>query len=527
MRRALREVRAEERSDDGPDLPFQRTRSLVRARTRGSQSRMERRSPTRSVAVSFLLLIAVGTLALLLPGMRAEDEQVPVVTALFTATSAACVTGLNVVDPATYWSGLGRVTILVLIQVGGFGIQALGTLWILLLNKRIGAMSRLSAMAETGALTPGDVRRVLQALAAITLVVELAVALALGLRFWQAYDLGPAQALWYGVFHSVSAFNNAGFALFSSSLVDFAGDPFLIGPIALAIVVGGLGFLVVVELVTRATRGHSLMPRRTRRTKASYAQLRARARALTDASRYRLRPNDPGTLGFAEPVPLSLHTRLMLLGTAGLMVVGTVGFAILEWRNPGTLGPRGLGEKLLNSFFSGAVTPRTAGFNTVDYGQVSSATRFLTDGLMFVGGGSGSTAGGVKVTTVMVLLAAALAEVRGYRDVETLDRRIPDATVRVAIAVVAVSATMVMTATMALITMTDLSLDLALFEVISALATVGLSANVTPGLPVDAQLLLIALMFFGRVGPLTLASSLSLNTVRRNYRLPEGRPMIG
>ncbi len=184
-------------------------------------------------------------------------------------------------------------------------------------------------------------------------------------------------------------------------------------------------------------------------------------------------------------------------------------------------------EKALQSVFSGGVTPRTAGFNTVDYAMVVPETRLLTDALMFVGGGSGSTAGGIKVTTLMILFVAARAEIRGHQDVNVLDRRVPNATVRVAISVAMVSLGAVLVGTMALLALTDLSQDLALFEVISALATVGLSAGVTPGLPEPAQLLLVALMFLGRVGPLTLASSLSLRSTPLDYRLPEGRPMIG
>jgi len=217
----------------------------------------------------------------------------------------------------------------------------------------------------------------------------------------------------------------------------------------------------------------------------------------------------------------------MLIGTATMMLVGTLGFALFEWVNPNTLGSMPVWEKALQSVFSGGVTPRTAGFNTVDYAVVVPETRLLTDALMFVGGGSGSTAGGIKVTTLMILFVAARAEIRGHQDVNVLDRRVPNATVRVAISVAMVSLGVVLVGTMAMLALTDLSQDLALFEVISALATVGLSANVTPGLPGPAQLLLVALMFLGRVGPLTLASSLSLRSTPRDYRLPEGRPMIG
>lgn len=517
--------RLETRDEAVPRAAGARTSEVV-ARSQAGAAAIERRSPARVVTTSFLVLIAAGTLLLMLPGMRAGGAPTSLGTALFTATSAACVTGLVVVDTATHWTPLGQVAILLLIQVGGFGIQALGTLWILLLNRRLGATSRLAAQAETGALTQGDVRRVLQALAVITLVVEGLVAVALTIRLAWAHDMSLGRAAWAGVFHSVSAFNNAGFALASDSLVTYGHDPLILGPISLAIVLGGLGFLVIVELFSRATGSRPLRP--LRRTALMTAeQVRARGQELARRSRYRLGDLHPERFGFANPIPLSLHTRLMLIGTGVIMLVGFAGFALFEWFNPATLGTMPWWERLLQSAFSGAITPRTAGFNSVDYAAVRPESRLLTDALMFVGGGSGSTAGGVKITTIAVLAVAVRAEVRGHRDINLMDRRIPDSVVRIALAVVLVSVAAIGVGTMALISLTDLSLDLALFEVISALATVGLSANVTPTLPEGAQLLLVGLMLLGRVGPLTLVSSLSLRATPRDYRLPEGRPMIG
>lgn len=525
----LRARRLVARSAPEPDLHPAATLgprgSEVIARSRAGTAQIERRSPARIVTLSFLALIAVGTLLLMIPAMRSGDVSTPLSTALFTATSAACVTGLSTVDTGTYWTSLGQATILLLIQVGGFGIQALGTLWILLLNRRLGATSRLATQAETGALTQGDVRMVLQALAVITVVVEALVGLLLFGRFMLAYDMPFATAAWSALFHSVSAFNNAGFALASDSLMTYGHDVFILVPITVAIVLGGLGFLVIVELFTRATGARPVIRRRT--APMTPEQFTARAKDLARRSRYRLGDLHPEKLGFANPIPLSLHTRLMLVGTAVVMAVGAIGFALLEWRNPTTLGAMPWWERLVQSVFSGAITPRTAGFNTVDYSSVTTGTRFLTDGLMFTGGGSGSTAGGVKVTTLVVLALAVRAEIRGNKDVMALDRRIPESVVRIAIAVVMVSFAAVMVGTMGLIALTDLSLDRALFEVISALATVGLSAGVTPTLPEGAQLLLVVLMLLGRVGPLTLVSSLSLRETPRAYRLPEGRPMIG
>ena len=528
MRRARRELAAAGRAEEDFWAGTTSADSEVLARTKRSQSRLERRSPTFTITSSFVGLITIGTILLLIPGMRAGGGRPPLNVALFTSTSAACVTGLNVVDTATYWTPLGQATILALIQVGGFGIQALGTLWMILLARRLGARSRLAAQAETGAMSQGDVRRVLQALVVITLVVELAMALLLTIRFAWRYDFSIGQAAWQGLFHSVSAFNNAGFALASDSLMTYGHDLFILGPISVAIVLGGLGFLVIVELFNRATGARPLRPRRRGAAEPMTPdEIVVRGQELARRSRYRLGDLHPDRFGFANPIPLSLHTRLMLTGTGLLMAVGTLGFALFDWGHRTTLAGMPLWERALQSFFSGGITPRTAGFNTVDYAEVHAHTRFLVDGLMFTGAGTGSTGGGVKVTTVMVLAFAVLAEIRGQRDVNALDRRIPDSAVRIAVAVVMVSFAAVMLGTMALIWQTSMPLDLAMFEVISALATVGLSANLTPFLPVVAQLLLVLLMLLGRVGPLTLASSLTLRTTPRAYRLPEERPMIG
>ncbi len=529
MSRARRERRLEERldRDDWSDyLPAAR-RSEVVARSKPGQSRLERRSPARTVVLSFLTLVCIGTVLLMLPGMQAGGGRTPLVAAAFTATSAVCVTGLNVLDPATHWTTLGQVTILLLIQVGGFGIQALGTLWILLLHRRLGSNSRLATQAETGAMTPGDVRNVLATLLAVTVVVEVSVAALLTLRFWTAHDMSLGSAAWWGLFHSISAFNNAGFALTSDSLMTTGQDFFILAPIAVAIVLGGLGFLVIAEIVSRATGHRGLLPRRRKRTVMDVEAITARGQELARRSRYRVGDVHPERLGLRNPVPVSLHTRLMLVGTGLAILLGSVGVALFEWANPKTLGPLNILHKVLQSVFTGGVTPRTAGFNSVDYEQVRPATRFLTDVLMFIGAGSGSTGGGVKITTIVVLIVAVMAEVRGHRDVAALDRRIPDSTVRVAIAVVMVSMAAVVAGTMALTWLADVALDAALFEVISALATVGLSANLTPHLPVGAQVLVIALMFLGRVGPLTLASSLTMRGSSSEFRLPEGRPMIG
>lgn len=289
------------------------------------------------MVVAFAVAVAVGTALLMLPLSRAGDGSAPFVTALFTSTSAVCVTGLTVVDTATYWSVPGQVVLLALIQVGGFGIMTLASLIALLLSRRMGLRTRLTAAAETKSVGLGDVRRVLKGVLLITLTLEGTLTLVLTLRFRSQYDDSWGVAAWHGVFHAVSSFNNAGFALYSDNLMGFLTDGFILVPISVAIIIGGLGFPVLMELLRRT-------PRRR----------------------------------------WSLHTRLTLLMTAVLLVGGTVFITISEWGNPGTLGPLGPLEKLVGGWFH-AVQPRTAGFNAWDYGVATDETLLGTIILMFLG----------------------------------------------------------------------------------------------------------------------------------------------
>lgn len=421
----------------------------------------------------------VGTLLLMTPVARAGDGQAPFVTALFTATSAVCVTGLSTVDTATYWSTTGQAMILALIQVGGFGIMSLASLIALFLSRRLGLRTRMTAAAETRSLGMGDVRRVLRGVFVITVVVEALVALLLTLRFRSAYDDTWSEAAWHGVFHGVSAFNNAGFALFSDNLMGFVGDPFVLLPISAAVVIGGLGFPVILEVMRR---------RRSR--------------------------------------PWSLHTRLTLLMTVALLLGGTVLFTLTEWGNARTIGQLDPMHKLVVGWFQ-AVQPRTAGFNAWDYRVVTDETLLGTIMLMFIGGGSASTAGGLKVTTFAVLFLVILAEVRGDGDVAAFDRRIGHRVIRQATTVALLGVAAVLGGSILLGQLTDLPLRDVLFETTSAFSTVGLSTGITPQIGHPGQLLLVALMFLGRLGPITLVSAIALRERDRRYRYPEGAPLIG
>jgi Trk-type K+ transport system membrane component len=350
----------------------------------------------------------------------------------------------------------------------------------LLVRKSIGLRGQLVAQSETHTLNLGDVRAVLIRVARIMLTIEAATALVLTGRFWIAYDQNPVTALWHGIFHAVSAFNNAGFSVYSSNLIGFAEDPWIITPICLAIIAGGLGFPVIIQL----TRGET-MPRNW-----------------------------------------TVHMRLTIYGTLFLLAAGMALFAAFEWNRNETLGQLSFTGKILGSF-AGSVFPRTAGFNSIDYGAAAPETLMVTDILMFIGGGSAGTAGGIKITTFLVLGFAIWNEVRGRDQVTIAHRSISSSSQRQALSVALLGIAAVVSGTMLLLMFTDHSLEKVLFESISAFATVGMSTGITYNLPPAAQWVLMALMFTGRIGTVAVASSLALSARPRLYSLPEERPIIG
>ncbi len=438
------------------------------------------RRPALAIVLFFGSAIGIGSVLLSLPLMRQGDTGFRWLDAVFTATSAVTVTGLTVVDTATAWTPLGQVVILVLIQIGGLGLATSGTLLLLVISRRLGISTRLVAQSETSWAQLGEIRAVLWFVLRVTASIEAAVAVVLALRWWFVHGFSPGEAAWQGVFTSVSSFNNAGFALFSDSLISYNEDPVVLGAVMAAIVLGGLGFPVFYQL-----RGLWRQPRRW-----------------------------------------SMHVRLTLQMTLGLIVLGAVALSWFEWTNPDTLGGKSTGFSVLNGLFA-SVTARTAGFNAIDYGAATEETLVLTSFLMFIGGGSASTAGGIKVTTFVVLALIVLAEARGSRDVTSRDRRIPEATQRAAVAIATVYFSLTATGLMLLLAVTDIALSDLLFETVSAIATVGLSTGITATLPDSARIVLVLLMFVGRLGALTTATVLALNTKRAHYRLPEGRPIIG
>ena len=441
--------------------------------------RTARQSPARLALIVFAAVIGVFAALLSLPQATASGTRAPFADALFTAASAVCVTGLTTVPTGTYWSPLGQVIILVGIKVGGLGVMTLASLLGIAVSRRIGLTQKLLTATETRSAGLGEVGSLLRVVIITATALEVTIALVLVPRF---LTLGESfgQALWHGVFYAISSFNNAGFVPTAEGLAPHAGDWWLGLPIVLGVFIGSLGFPVILNIAQRRR----------------------------DLERW------------------SLHSKLTLTTSAMLVVVGAVLIGTFEWRNPETFGPLDLPSKILAALFAG-VMPRSGGFSTVDIEQMHESTWLLTDALMFVGGGSASTAGGIKVPTLAVMLLAILAEARGDRDVEAFGRRIPRETLRLAVAVVFVGATTVLVSTLLMLEITGESLDIVLFEVLSAFATVGLSTGLSANLPEEGKYVLSLLMFVGRTGTMTFAAALALRDRRRVIRYPEERPIIG
>ncbi|MEJ5913892.1 TrkH family potassium uptake protein [Pseudokineococcus sp. 1T1Z-3] len=456
----------------------------TRPRVRGGFAGFVRRSPARLAILAFVAVIAVFAVLLSLPAATATGERAPLADAVFTAVSAVCVTGLVVVDTAEYWSDFGEAVIITGIWVGGFGVLVLASLLGLVVSRRLGLSQRLLAQNETKALRLGDVGVLIRTVLVASVAVQGTLAAVLLPRFLTGGE--PFwDALWHAVFYGISSFNNAGFISHAGGLPQLtdgpvAGDWWLSLPIAVGVVVGSLGFPVLLVLRERWRR-----PRRW-----------------------------------------GLHTQMTVAASAVLLLAGAVVIGALEWSNDATFGALTWPDKLLAAFFASAM-PRSGGFTTVDISEMYSSTWVVTDALMFVGGGSASTAGGIRVTTLAVLVLAVVAEARGNRDAEIFERRVPQGTLRLAVAVGLVGSTAVLLGTVVMLAVTDDSLDVVLFEVISAFATVGLSIGGTADLPDAGKWVLSTLMVVGRTGTMTLAAALALRESSRMYRLPEERPIVG
>lgn len=437
------------------------------------------RTPAQLVLSAFVGLITVGTLLLRLPiAVDAGVAHPGWLHSLFWSTSATTVTGLGTTDVADF-SLFGELVLLGLVQLGGFGIMTIGSVVALITFRRVGLRQRMLAQAEIGAVDIGELRSLIGSIARITIVVEASLALILFARLAAHDDISVGRAAYSGIFHGISAFNNAGISLASDSLTRFVTDPLVVFPVTLTFIVGGLGFPILVEIRRRSRRR-----------------------------------------GW------SLHARMTLLATAVLLVVGPVTVLAAEWTNVGTLGDLGVWDKIQAAWFQGT-TPRTAGFNTVPIGELREPTLSVMTALMFIGAGPASTSGGIKVTTFAVLGYAMWAEVRGDTDVNAFGRRLPPRLIRQAATIAFLSIGLVFATAVALESMSSYGFTQVLFEAASAFGTVGLSTGITGDLPAAGQLLLVVVMLAGRVGPVTFVTALAFRQRSRAYRLPEERPIIG
>ncbi|WP_102410628.1 TrkH family potassium uptake protein [Beduinella massiliensis] len=413
------------------------------------------------IALGFLGLILLGAVLLMLPFSSRSFSWTDPLSALFTATSAVCVTGLVVLDTATHWSVFGQLVLLVLIQIGGLGLMTVATLFSFALRRKIGLAERSLLQESVASLSIGGVVRLTRRILLGTLIFEGAGALLLSLRFVPRYGL--LSGVYMSIFHAISAFCNAGFDLLGRpdalyiSLTEYVSDPLVTLTISALILIGGLGFIVWDDLAK-----HRLHWRR-----------------------------------------YFLHTKIVLISTAALVLLPTVLFLIMERTD--TMQGMGVGESLLASLFS-AITPRTAGFNTVDTALLGDGSKLLTMVLMFIGGSPGSTAGGIKTTTMAVLLLSAAATLRHTHDTSVLGRRLDQDVVHRASSVATVYLGMVVAATLLICMLQpELLLPDVLFEVFSAVDTVGMSTGITRALSPVSRLVVMVLMYCGRVGSLTFA----------------------
>ncbi len=440
--------------------------------------------PETVLVLGFFALILLGTVLLALPAAARDGRSIGVMNSLFTSTSAVCVTGLVAVDTGTVFSLFGRIVLLVLIQVGGLGFMVFATALMAALGRKISIRGRILIRESMNSASMSDLGRITWLYLLLALGLELAGAVVLSLRFVPLY--GWRHGLWMALFHAVSAFCNAGFDLFGgyASLTAFAGDPLVLLTVAVLIILGGLGFAVILETI------------RNRQ-------------------------------GFRN---LSLHTRIVLMTTGVLLLAGTVFYWLAERGSPETLAGMPEGEKVLNAFFQ-SVTMRTAGFNSFDLSRLQDGSKLFSSLLMVVGASPASTGGGVKTTTVAALSLLMLSVIRSEGEVNVARRRLPADTTGRALAVTALFLLTLLTGTLMISFIENGRFSLAdiLFEASSAMGTVGVSAIGTPNLRPASRMVLLPMMFLGRVGPLTLAAAMARRQggVRSSSRYPEERIMIG
>lgn len=440
-------------------------------------------SPARLAIGSFVAVVALFAVLLMLPAsMRhpgSVDQATHIAHSVFVAVSAVCVTGLTPVVTEEYWSDFGVSVITAGIQVGGLGILTLASVLGMAVSRRLGVRQRLIAQQATSALNLGQVGTLLKTVVITIFTAESILAVLMLPRFLiRGADFG--DALWYSVFYSISAFNNAGFTIHPGGGAYFASDPWILSLLMIGVFVGSLGFPVVLMVA----------------------------------------------MFWNHPRRWDLHTKLTLTTTTAVLVIGLLLLLLFESANPATLGDKSAGHTFVEILFM-AVMPRSGGFSTMEIADMSQASHLLMDLMMFIGGGSSSTAGGIKVTTVAVLVLAAYTEARGLQDVHVFGRRLTSSTIKLSISILLTGATIVFLGTLAMLQISAEPLDRVLFEVISAFGTVGLSSGVSATSPDAGLYVLSVIMLIGRLGTITLAAALSMQDTVRLYRYPEERPVVG
>lgn len=441
-------------------------------------------APTQILVIGFLLLVLIGTSLLSLPIASNSGTSVGIVDSFFTATSAVCVTGLVVVDTGTHWTTFGKTIILILIQIGGLGIMTFSTMFALILGRKITLKERLIMQEALNQFDLQGLVKLTKYIIVTTFCIEAIGAVIFSLAFIP--DYGWQKGIAMSIFHSISAFCNAGFDIMGNfgSLTKYIGN-YIVNLNAIVIVVlGGLGFTVWIDL---------------------YKYIKQK-----------------------KQHKISLHTKVVIAMTVVLIIFGFIFFLAAEFTNKATIAELPTSTKLISSFFH-AVTPRTAGFNTVDINAMSIPSKFMTILLMFIGGSPGSTAGGIKTTTAGLLILTVISVVRGREDTEVFKKRLPKHLVYRALAVILISFSIVILVTMLLSITEKADFMTVLFESTSAFATVGLSMGLTPKLSVIGRLIIALTMFAGRVGPLTLVLALSQKSAKNkgNMKYPEDRIMVG
>lgn len=440
--------------------------------------------PTQILVLGFLFLIILGTILLNLPIAARENQSIGLIDALFTATSAVCVTGLVVVNTLDFWSPFGKVVILILIQIGGLGFMTFATMFFMMMGRKIRLKERLIIQEALNQYTLSGMVRLTKNVVLGTLFIEGIGAVLLAIRFVPQHGL---EGIFMAIFHSVSAFCNAGFDIIGdSSLTPYLGDVIINIAIILLIILGGLGFTVWIDVI------------RVMKEKKF-------------ANKY----------GFRRTFnKFTLHTKIVLVLTFSFIVIGFILFFLLESGNPNTLGPLSMKDKILGSLFQ-SITPRTAGFNTMPLDQMNHASKFLTILFMFIGGSPAGTAGGVKTVTVGVIILSVISVIRGREQTEAFNRSIPETIIKKrALAVVAIGMTVVITVTMILsATEVGTSFMNIFFESVSAFATVGLTLGITGSLTTIGKIIICITMFIGRLGPVTMALAFSMRgkTKKRKY----------